>query len=331
MLPEGKGSEPAAPVLRRAFPGGVVRMELNYLREFKELAQTLNYAKAASRLYITQSTLSKHINALERELDCRLLDRDRRKVELTEAGRRFAAASMTIIDTFDRAQEELGVLGQQEPLRVDGVLYDNTLSSIFSVATMLLENAGLPQVDYSHKAEKDCLDLLAEDEIDIAFSSVCPQSCEEAGFVTIPMTRTRFVGLMSKKHPLASCESLTIDMLRDWCLLKFADTYSINGWAIIEQRCKERGFTPITRSVLGRNQHNYVTTPVGENEISILSSNIPQMRFLSEVAPVVALPFTDEDAYFPLYAIYKKENEDRVRAVMDVYRQARDMVVHREA
>ena len=43
-------------------------MELNYLREFKELAQTQNYAKAASHLYITQSTLSKHINALEREL-----------------------------------------------------------------------------------------------------------------------------------------------------------------------------------------------------------------------------------------------------------------------
>ncbi len=309
---------------------GVTSVDLNYLREFKELAQTLNYAKAASRLYITQSTLSKHINALERELGCRLLDRDRRKVELTEAGRRFAAASMTIIDTFDRMQEELGALEQQEPLRVDGVLYDNTLSSIFSVATMLLESAGLPPVDYSHKAEKDCLDLLMEDEIDIAFSSVSPQECEEAGFVTIPMTRTRFVGLMSKNHPLASRKFLTIDALRDTCLLKFADTYSINGWTIIEQRCKDRGFTPTSRTVLGRNQNNYVTTPVGENEVSILSSNIPQMRFLSEVAPVVALPFTDEDAFFPLYAIYKKDKEEKVRAVMDVYRQARDMVVHRE-
>ncbi len=73
-----------------------------------------------------------------------------------------------------------------------------------------------------------------------------------------------------------------------------------------------------------------MTTPVGENEVSILSSNIPQMRFLSEVAPVVALPFTDEDAFFPLYAIYKRDKEEKVRAVMDVYRQARDMVVHRE-
>ena len=54
------------------------------------------------------------------------------------------------------------------------------------------------------------------------------------------------------------------------------------------------------------------------------------MRFLSEVAPVVALPFTDEDAFFPLYAIYKKDKEEKVRAVMNVYRQARDMVVHRE-
>ncbi len=305
-------------------------MELNYLREFKELAQTLNYAKAASHLYITQSTLSKHINALERELGCRLLDRDRRKVELTEAGRRFAAASMTIIDTFDRVQEELGMLEQQEPIRVDGVLYDNTLSSVFSVATMLLDSAGLPPVDYSHKGDKDALTLLMEDEIDIAFSTVTPASCKENGLVAVPMTRSRFVGLMSKKNPLAGEKALTIDMLRDVCLLKFADPYSLSGWGVIEQLCKERGFTPLSRTVLGRNQHNYATTPVSDSEVSILSSNIPQMRFLSEVAPVVVLPFSDEDAYFKLNAIYKKENEEKVRPVMDVYLQARDVVVHKE-
>ncbi|WP_276916152.1 LysR family transcriptional regulator [Parvibacter caecicola] len=305
-------------------------MELNYLREFRELAQTLNYAKAANHLYITQSTLSKHINALERELGCRLLDRDRRKVELTEAGRRFAAASMTIIDTFDRVQEELSELEQQEPLRVDGVLYDNTLASIFSVATMLLESAGLPPVDYSHKGEKDCLDLLMEDEIDIAFSSVSPEDCDASGLVTVPMSRSRFVGLMTKEHPLAKSGTLTIDMLRDSYLIKFADPYSINGWRVIERLCKERGFNPMSHTVLGRTQNNYVTTPVGNNEVAILSSNIPQMRFLSDMAPVVALPFTDDDAFFSLNAIYKKENEAKVRPVMDVYRQARDMVVHRE-
>lgn len=82
--------------------------------------------------------------------------------------------------------------------------------------------------------------------------------------------------------------------------------------------------------MLGRNQHNYATTPVSDSEVSILSSNIPQMRFLSEVAPVVVLPFSDEDAYFKLNAIYKKENEEKVRPVMDVYLQARDVVVHKE-
>ena len=48
-------------------------MNTNWLREFVVLADTCSYAEAAARLFMGQSSLSKHIKALEEELGVRLV------------------------------------------------------------------------------------------------------------------------------------------------------------------------------------------------------------------------------------------------------------------
>lgn len=54
---------------------------------FLKLAETLNYTKTASVLYISQPALSRHISALEQEIGALLFDRTiRRSVSLTEIG-----------------------------------------------------------------------------------------------------------------------------------------------------------------------------------------------------------------------------------------------------
>ena len=64
-------------------------MELNHLKEFVVLAKIENYMEAAENLFISQSTLSKHIKSLETELGINLFDRTTRQVKLNEAGRVF--------------------------------------------------------------------------------------------------------------------------------------------------------------------------------------------------------------------------------------------------
>ena len=64
-------------------------MDLRALNSFAVVAEELHFRKAAIRLNVTQPSLSMRIQALEREVGVSLLERDRRSVQLTEAGRAF--------------------------------------------------------------------------------------------------------------------------------------------------------------------------------------------------------------------------------------------------
>lgn len=82
-------------------------MRIRYIREFLELAATLNYTEAARRLHITQPALSKHIDAMEKQLGVKLLSRSSSGVALTSAGRGFADDALRIVREYEFALEKI--------------------------------------------------------------------------------------------------------------------------------------------------------------------------------------------------------------------------------
>jgi DNA-binding transcriptional LysR family regulator len=65
-------------------------LDLQQIESFRMVARTHNFTRAAAELGYSQSSVTLHVKALERELGTALLERHRfsKTVELTEAGRR---------------------------------------------------------------------------------------------------------------------------------------------------------------------------------------------------------------------------------------------------
>lgn len=77
-------------------------MELEHLRVFAAVADEGSFTGAARRLYISHSTVSRTVTALEEELGVRLVERDNRFIALTKAGavlREEAEHLLSVADT----------------------------------------------------------------------------------------------------------------------------------------------------------------------------------------------------------------------------------------
>lgn len=79
--------------------------ELRELRCFAVLADVLHFGRAAERMQISQSTLSRRIRSLEDELGLALLVRTSRSVALTDAGRELATRLPSALRSVDQALE----------------------------------------------------------------------------------------------------------------------------------------------------------------------------------------------------------------------------------
>ena len=94
-------------------------MTTERLFEFTILANTLSFSKAASKLYITQSVLSRHIIEMEKELGVQLFSRNTHGVVLTDAGRVLLRDTEALI----RKTDETTTLLHSFKLEADGTVH----------------------------------------------------------------------------------------------------------------------------------------------------------------------------------------------------------------
>lgn len=82
-------------------------MELRHFRLMKTVVEEGSMTKAARMLYLSQSALSHQLRELEEEVGVPLFHRVKKRLVLTDAGRRVLASAETIISEVDRVSAEL--------------------------------------------------------------------------------------------------------------------------------------------------------------------------------------------------------------------------------
>lgn len=305
-------------------------MNIDFYREFIELGRCLNFTEAAEKLHITQPALSKHLAALEREFNAELLVRDRRAVQLSEAGRILFGSAMEMVDAYDRARAAIATVVSERPIHVDGILYDNTVSSIISLSTVLLNDQRHVPIVFEHHEGRPLFDLLEQDEIDVVFAYDEEKALEERGLVFQPLVQTRFVAVVDRDHPLADRAELHMEDLRNETFVQFIDEYSVSGWRRIEQVCHMHGFEPKKRPMLGRAVTSYATTSP-DGGVLMLQKDLRQLKFLEDVNQTVSIPIADDDAHFIIYCIYKRQNEERLRPLLNALEESREIIMRHRA
>ncbi|MBS1419922.1 MAG: hypothetical protein DBX49_00545 [Clostridia bacterium] len=89
-------------------------MELEQLRIFVAVARCGSFSLGAKKLYISHSTTSRAVAALEAELGVRLLERGNRVLGLTAAGERLLEEAEALLSAAEESAERVRAAAEEQ-------------------------------------------------------------------------------------------------------------------------------------------------------------------------------------------------------------------------
>jgi DNA-binding transcriptional LysR family regulator len=289
-------------------------MELRHLRYFQALAEELNFSRAADRMHIVQSALSRQIAALEQELGVRLFDRTSRGVQLTPAGRALKDRVESILPTLDEALDitRLTASGDIGRLEVGFIA-----AAMWSVLPAILteHRRRYPHVLFRlHELPMagEQLEPLLDGSLDVAF--VRPI----ARFRTLKfqvLFREQFVAVLPETHPLAARETIDLAELAGERFVLMSRTAYPEAHERFEQACLAAGFSPRILDEGDSPNALYMVASgfgVALAPASAVQSGLPGIAFR---------PFAHPTPEVELAAAYRRNNRSQaLQALLDTAR-----------
>lgn len=206
------------------------RPTLAQLRTFVTIAENKHFGTAASKLSISQPSLSQALVALETGLGVQLIERSTRKVIVTPIGEEllpYAKATLEAADAFlTRSHGAHGML--TGPL---------TLGIIPTIAPYILPDLLRRIEDEYPELEprivedqtKHLLAQLRDGHIDVALMAL---PADGAGMVEHPLYDERFTIILPENHEYAGRHDLQLDALEDLDLLLLDDGHCLRDQVV---------------------------------------------------------------------------------------------------
>lgn len=186
-------------------------MELRHLRYFITVAEELNFSKAALKLYTAQPSLSQQIKDLEEDVGVKLLNRTKRKVELTEEGAVFLEQARLTLAQADKAVAMARQVAQakQQQLRIGFVPVAEMKVFPYVLPNLRVQNPDL-KIELLSLNNLEQMRAIKKGELDITFTRHNFHNEEiESKFVL----REPLIFILPADHPLAKYERIPVKAL----------------------------------------------------------------------------------------------------------------------
>lgn len=197
-------------------------MDIRRIKYFIEVAERLNFSKAAERLHISHQALSKQIQLLEQELGAKLMERSTTRVSLTEVGAKVYEIFKPLLRELDYGYKEvLDFIDQKRStLRVgyfNGLSYSRMIQPVLH---WLEERA--PRLRISLLAtDMDLVrTLLDQDSIDLAIFTSFKET-ERKSILYFPIYRSPLYLIVSNQHPWYQKDTISLEDLAQGNLLAY--------------------------------------------------------------------------------------------------------------
>lgn len=276
-------------------------LNLDLLRSFFAVIEQGSLNKAAERMRVSQSTLTRQMQALEQEVGGALLERGPAGVAPTAAGHALAEGMRPLLVEFDRA------LGEARR-RARGQTTELRIGYLMSAVGEYL-NPGLATLRRVHPEVKarlldmspgEQIEALRRGELDLALIGTFGRLLARE-FYLRRLATTPMVAVLADHHPLAGRKSLRLAELRDEAFVGApdADLPGHNRW--LTQLCRKAGFRARILQDADSLTHGLLLV-VTDGAVSLMPEFVRSVK-----APgVVMVPVADTHARWELMVAWQR-------------------------
>ncbi|PZV00616.1 MAG: LysR family transcriptional regulator [Leptolyngbya sp.] len=214
-------------------------MRIEQLQAFLSVAETGSFQAAAQQCAVTQSTVSRQVQALEAELDAPLFHRGA-QAKLTVAGERLLPKARRIYQDWMQVSKDIADLmaGKQPELCVAAIQ-----SVCATVLPPVLQQfcSEYPQVQLRVTAlgSDRSLKVLRDGLVDLAIVMDNPRLTTQPEMVVTPLFTEPIEVLMAGHHDLAHQPAISWEMLARFPQIIFKDGYGMAR--LVQQQFQDRG------------------------------------------------------------------------------------------
>ncbi|MGJ6969134.1 LysR family transcriptional regulator [Streptosporangium sp. G11] len=188
-------------------------LDLGLVTDFLVLVEERHYGRAAVRLHMTPSALTKRIQRLERQVGVALVERGPVGVfAVTSAGRRFATAAEPLIAQATAARDSAWAAPARYTLRIGvpaglGVILGHTdMIGIARAVRLSFPEARLVRQDVPFSALTHCL---PDHQVDVLWTTA-PVRHPAVNSYPLATTSAR-IGVVAARHPLADAKTMNVE------------------------------------------------------------------------------------------------------------------------